>query len=153
MNMKRLMQVIVVVLVLSFFSLSTVAAEMQFSDEVATSVDHYLANLPAGFNQVKPDALARQLEVTEPFILDVRETNEFAGGFIAGAVNVPIRSLVSQAAVLPQNPNEPIIVYCASGTRGNLVMAALGVLGYTNVKNLSGGIKAWQSAGYPVQMP
>jgi len=42
------------------------------------------------------------------------------------------------------------VIYCASGHRGAYGMAALQLLGYTDVKNLAGGIGAWKKAELPV---
>ena len=39
--------------------------------------------------------------------------------------------------------NADIIIYCKKGDRGILATKALSELGYSNVKNLSGGIIAW----------
>lgn len=49
------------------------------------------------------------------------------------------------------NPNEPLFVACNAGGRAAQAYAALGEAGYTNVKNYSGGWKAWSEAGYPVE--
>lgn len=42
--------------------------------------------------------------------------------------------------------DQPIAVYCAAGHRGGMVMAALQILGYTDVSNLTGGLGAWKKA-------
>ncbi|MBN2469481.1 MAG: rhodanese-like domain-containing protein, partial [Anaerolineae bacterium] len=78
------------------------------------------------------------------FILDVRETNEVAeNGLIPGAVNVPLREVPANLALLPTDFDAPILVYCAAGYRGAVAALGLDMLGYTNVMNLRGGFPAW----------
>jgi rhodanese-related sulfurtransferase len=112
----------------------------------------FLTNLPAdqGFYSIKADVLNTALVENPPFLLDVREPAELeADGFIEGAVNLPIRSLLQNLDKLP-DLDDPIVVYCASGHRGGMGMAALRLLGYTNVTNLAGGLGAWKKAELPV---
>jgi rhodanese-related sulfurtransferase len=106
--------------------------------------------MPDNYNVINAQGLSEALVDTPPLLLDVREASEFEAGYIAGAVNVPIRELLKNLDKLP-GLDEPIVVYCASGHRGGLAMAALQLLGYTNVRNLGGGLGAWQKGGFPVE--
>ncbi len=111
-----------------------------------------IAGMPAdkGFNSVKPATLAEEMASKPPFILDVREKAEVEkDGFIEGAVNIPVREVMKNLDKLP-GLDDPIVVYCASGHRGGMVMAALNLMGYTNVRNLGGGLGAWVKASLPV---
>ncbi|MFM8322782.1 MAG: rhodanese-like domain-containing protein [Chloroflexota bacterium] len=111
----------------------------------------YLKALPAGFGTVKPADLNTEIAEKAPFLLDVREAGELEkDGFIAGAVNIPVREVFKNLDKLPAL-DQPIVVYCASGHRGGMVMAALQVLGYTNVRNLAGGLGGWLKAELPVE--
>lgn len=112
----------------------------------------YLTNLPAGFGTISAADLNTQMVEAAPFLLDVREAGEIAeAGYIAGSVNIPVREVMKNLDKLPAL-DQPIVVYCASGHRGGMVMAALQVLGYSNVKNLGGGLGAWKKAELPVEM-
>ncbi len=112
----------------------------------------YLASLPAGYGTIKaPDLSAALADANPPFLLDVREPAELEkDGFIKGAVNIPVREVLNNLDKLPAK-DQPIVIYCASGHRGAMVMAALQMLGYTNVKNLAGGLGAWKKAELPVE--
>jgi rhodanese-related sulfurtransferase len=105
----------------------------------------------AGWLQVKPEAALQQIDAIQPFLLDVRNQSEWdQNGYIQGAVLVPITDLANSLNKLPSNLDEPILVYCAAGTRGFYGTLYLKMLGYTNVKNIAGGFGAWTSAGLPV---
>lgn len=121
--------------------------------EALAAVDAYLSALPDGFGTIKPDALNEQIAAAAPFILDVREAKEITdGGMIEGAVNIPIRTVGANLAELPAK-DAPIVVVCGSGHRSGMVMTGLQMLGYTNVKSMSGGMGAWVAAELPVVKP
>jgi len=103
----------------------------------------------AGWLQTAPaDAFDYIFEV-EPFILDVRNPDEFDDGYVEGAVNVPVTQLAENLDKLPASLDTPIVVYCAAGTRGFWAQAYLMSLGYNNVRNVRGGFGAWMDAGLP----
>jgi rhodanese-related sulfurtransferase len=114
------------------------------------ALDKYMSALPDGFTRITPAALKDQLAASKPFQVDVRETSEVVGGFIAGSLNVPIRTLVKNLDNMPQDKNAVVIAECGSGHRSAMAMMALNLLGYTNVKSLSGGLTAWKAANLPV---
>jgi rhodanese-related sulfurtransferase len=91
-------------------------------------------------------------------LIDVRNENEFADGFIPGAVNVP-RGLIEfriwkelgfPAAV---DMNRPLTLYCASGARCALAAKSLMDLGFTNVTSVDMRFDDWIKAGHPVSKP
>jgi rhodanese-related sulfurtransferase len=90
-----------------------------------------------------PDALRALLsKPEEPYVLvDVRTAQEYAGGHIPSAINIPYD-------VIGQKPpttdtSALIIVYCASGHRSGLAAAALAQLGYSRVADF-GPVSRWQ---------
>jgi len=112
----------------------------------------YLTNLPADYYTVKADVLKGQIDAGAAlFLLDVREATELeSAGYIAGAVNIPVRNVLKNLDKLPAQ-DQPIVVYCGSAHRGAMVMSALRMLGYTDVRNLAGGLGAWTKAEFPVE--
>jgi rhodanese-related sulfurtransferase len=42
-----------------------------------------------------------------------------------------------------------IICHCGGGGRGALATESLQKMGYKNVRNMAGGLKAWKAAGLP----
>ncbi len=110
----------------------------------------YLAGMPDNYHVINAQGLNEALVDSPPFLVDVRESADYEAGYIAGAINLPIRDLLKNLDKLP-GKDEAIVIYCASGHRGGLAMAALQLLGYTNVRNLGGGLGAWQKAELPVE--
>jgi rhodanese-related sulfurtransferase len=112
----------------------------------------FLTTMPGDFYTVKGDVLNAQITTdSAPFIIDVREPAEIeSNGYIKGAVNLPLRTLLQNLDKLPAL-DQPIVVYCAIGHRGAMAMSALRLLGYTDVRSLGGGFNAWTKATLPVE--
>jgi len=129
-----------------------VPTEEPTPDMVAVFTD-VIASIPAdtGYGSVSATKLSEELADVAPFLVDVRETSEVEDkGYIAGSIHIPVRQLLENLDKLP-GLDEPIVIYCGSGHRGGIAMALLRGLGYTNVRNLGGGLGAWLKAGLPVE--
>ncbi len=104
--------------------------------------------------QVSLDELKRRLAAGEKLVLlDVREKDEWRGGYIPGAVSIPRGFLEIQAEQKLSDKNARIVAYCAGGTRSALAAATLQDLGYTNVETANPGFVRWKDLGYPVETP
>ncbi len=84
-------------------------------------------------------------------LLDVRETKELEGGKLPNAVQIPLSQLDARAAELAKMTGRPIIVYCARGQRSRMAGAGLAKLGFTEIYQLNGGVRAWKDAGLPLE--
>lgn len=94
------------------------------------------------------EAKARLSEKNKPFLLDVRQPEEFRSEHINGAKLIPLGELQSRMKELPKN--QEIICVCRSGNRSSSATRQLVEAGY-QVKNLNGGMIAWMRAGLPVK--
>ena len=84
-------------------------------------------------------------------VVDVCEPGEFAQGHIVGARNVPLAQLEGQLTQAVKNKATPLILVCQAGVRSGRALALARKLGYENVQSLSGGLKAWQASGMPIE--
>jgi len=100
---------------------------------------------------VNPAQATHLINREDAVIIDVREPAEFAAGHVLGAKNVPLARLDAPTPDLLKRKERPVIVYCDGGERAGKAAAALKKHGFTRVTNLSGGIKAWQDAGLPLE--
>lgn len=80
---------------------------------------------------------------TEFNFIDVRSEKQFNESHIEGAVNIPLQEIRDKMKGL--DSSKPTIVYCNSGTSGNAAQNILMQNGFTDVYNLSGGNKNYQS--------
>jgi rhodanese-related sulfurtransferase len=105
----------------------------------------------AGGPWVTPAQATHLINREDALVLDVREPGEFSSGHVLGAKNLPLARLDSPAAEMAKRKDKPVVVYCEGGDRSAKALAALKKQGFTRVANLSGGLKAWQQAGLPVE--
>src|SRR6201985_201845 len=107
--------------------------------------DKAVGDLPVvdGIPQIPVEELKRKLDAKEDvFVLDVREPHEYQIVNL-GAPLIPVGQLPQRLNEIPVAKDEEIVVHCKSGGRSQNASLALKQAGFTNVKNLAGGITAW----------
>ncbi|MBY6275036.1 rhodanese-like domain-containing protein [Symbiobacterium thermophilum] len=77
-----------------------------------------------------------------PKIIDVREPWEYAEGHVPGAVLKPLGQIRTWARELDRN--EEILLICRTASRSAVAYQFLKRLGFTNVKNVAGGMVTWR---------
>lgn len=103
------------------------------------------------FPSVTPADIRRALLLREEIaLLDLRHEAAFATGHPLFAANMAVDRIAIEAAVRLPRKNAPVVLY----DDGEGLVAAgaerLAALGYSNVRALDGGLKAWRAAGYEV---
>jgi len=95
---------------------------------------------------------AKQMIDSNPdlVILDVRTQSEYDAGHIQNATLIPVSELGGRLGELDKN--KEILVYCASGGRSATASQTLADNGFSKVYNMLGGITAWKSAGYWIEI-
>lgn len=79
----------------------------------------------------------------DPFVLDVREPNEYEAANIDGAL-IPLGELPDRVGELEGHRDDDVlVVHCRSGARSARAVEFLHAQGFTNAVNLAGGIHAW----------
>src|SRR5687768_2183263 len=92
--------------------------------------------------EITPVDLKKKMDAGEtPFVLDVREPNEYQINKIAGSTLIPLGELPRRYQELPRD--REIITQCKMGGRSAKAQEFLKSVGFTNVKNLRGGILEW----------
>lgn len=93
---------------------------------------------------ISAEELKKRKDANEELhILDVREPSEYQETNM-GAKLIPLGQILGlQIDEIEDWKNEEVIVHCKSGMRSMQACMALEQMGFTNVKNLAGGILAW----------
>ena len=96
-----------------------------------------------GIPQITVEEYKKRLDAGDkPFLLDVREPHEYAIVNL-GAPLIPVGQIGARLGDIPVGKNEEIVVHCKSGGRSQKAALELKAAGFTDVKNLAGGITAW----------
>ena len=90
--------------------------------------------------------LKERLDKGEKFVfIDVREPHEYED-FNLGAELIPVNNLHTRLEDFGDQKNAEIVVHCRSGARSGMAQQFMQMNGFTNVRNLTGGVLAWQEA-------
>ncbi|WP_096155016.1 MULTISPECIES: sulfurtransferase TusA family protein [Bacillus] len=93
-------------------------------------------------NVTRLDELLKKIEGNEKVtVLDVRETAEYAFGHIPGAIHIPLGELEERFSEL--QTDDEIHVICRSGSRSDIAAQKLSEKGFSNVKNVTSGMRDW----------
>jgi rhodanese-related sulfurtransferase len=104
--------------------------------------------LQGRFSKLKaigPAEVTRLINSNDAVLLDVREPREWDAGHAPGAQPLPLGSLHPDHVPA----GRIVVAVCRSGNRSRTAADALARAGL-EVRNMAGGMQAWQSAGLPV---
>ena len=88
--------------------------------------------------------LKTKLDNKEDFLfIDGREEHEYEE-FNIGARLIPMGSIQEKLPELEPHKDKEIVVHCRSGQRSGMIQRFLQSQGFNHVRNLTGGVLAWQ---------
>lgn len=95
---------------------------------------------------------ARMLQLQgDVILLDTREMNEYEVSHIEGSQWVGYNNFsVEEVTQQIENKDTPLIVYCSLGIRSEEIGEKLEKAGFTDIKNVYGGIFEWKNKELPV---
>lgn len=93
----------------------------------------------------------QQADLSKVTLVDVRTADEYDLGTIPGAVNIPVDDLRQRLHEIPAD--RPVWLFCGVGLRGYIASNILKGHGYTEVRNLVGGIKTYKAATAKLDTP
>lgn len=92
--------------------------------------------------EITPKEVAEWLDRSnKPFLLDVREANEWEIGHLPGATRISVNELPERLNELDTSVD--MVVYCRSGVRSAKAINILKQAGFRKLKNMTGGILRW----------
>lgn len=95
--------------------------------------------------ELTPAEVEEKFENKEIVLIDVRTPIEFAFERIRGALNAPMATLDPDA--LPAQDVKPIVFYCGSGKRSEVIARKCLEAGYKQAMHMKGGLAAWKLEG------
>jgi rhodanese-related sulfurtransferase len=104
--------------------------------------------MPTAIPSILPREAADEVAAGTALIVDVRERNEFEQERIDGVVLLPISEFVARHESLPRD--RPLLMLCAAGSRSTSATMYLLQAGWTDVRNITGGMIGWRHAALPI---
>jgi len=125
-------------LIISFFFVNLLSAQkntQSFATISATNADSLITA-----NYLNPNFI----------ILDIRSISEYNSKHIENGVELNYYNSDFFASLDTLIKDKIYLLHCASGGRSGIAFDSMQTMGFTQVYNLSGGLNAWQNAGFPV---
>ena len=114
-----------------------------------TRFQRLVADVKKNITEISPHDAAAKSKSGEAVIVDVRDKDEWDEGHIPGAIHLSRGTIELDIEEKVPDSDAMIICHCGGGGRGALATESLQKMGYKNVRNMAGGLKAWKTTGLP----
>jgi rhodanese-related sulfurtransferase/thiol-disulfide isomerase/thioredoxin len=112
-------------------------------DNALSSASAAVSVTPEDYKYIKSEDVKKMMDGGDDIIIvDVRTAEEYSGGHLEGAVNIPVETISDEKPAELPDLDALIIIYCRTGNRTRTAYEKLAALGYTNVYDM-GGIVDW----------
>ena len=89
------------------------------------------------------EVIKSRVENKSAVLLDVREQEEHQFAALPGSTLIPLRQIPDRADQIADWKDKDVVVYCHHGVRSLQAIGWLSQLGFTKLRNLTGGIDQW----------
>ncbi|KUI47945.1 sulfurtransferase [Mycobacterium sp. GA-1199] len=112
---------------------------------------------PTATSRLEPASAARLVDpgefaaaIAEPDRVTVNVHVPFEGDIPGTDLSIPFDQIAARAELLPADRSAPLAIYCRSGPMSTVAAQSLRELGYIDIIELRGGMRAWQADGRQV---
>lgn len=91
-----------------------------------------------------------KIDSSQVVVVDVRTPEEYSKAKISGSISLPLDQLDQKAETVLVDKNQPVMVYCLSGSRSQVAANILSKKGYQKIYNLTHGLMEWRLKQMPL---
>ena len=103
-----------------------------------------------GGTKLSPSEATRKINKEVALLIDVRPSQEFSSGHIAGSINVQ-EDRLDQYLNANKHPKEkPVVLVCRTGMNSKKLGLTLIKEGYIDINVIGGGMMTWEGSGMPL---
>ena len=102
-----------------------------------------------GGKKLSPSEATRKINKEEALVVDLRPSQEFSSGHIAGSIN-QVDKLEQHLTTKRHSKETPVILVCKTGVASKKLGVSLIKAGYLDVNVVSGGMMTWEGNGMPL---
>jgi rhodanese-related sulfurtransferase len=140
------MRKVSLVLVLSFGLVGLLSACGGGEKAAETAGETEQAEATTGYTDISAQQLNEMMQNKDFLLINVHIP--YAGDIPGTDLSIPYNEIQENLDKLPEDKESKLVIYCRSGHMSVTAAKELAGLGYKNVYNLVGGMKAWKSAGF-----
>lgn len=103
-----------------------------------------------GFTEISPGQLVRLINDDTVTLFDLGALADFSQGHITNAKHMAVSQVDPQSREMEKLKEQPIALYCKSGTASPAVATRLVKAGFTQIHVLKGGLQSWIADSLPL---
>jgi rhodanese-related sulfurtransferase len=123
---------------------------LAFSIALAAGLALLLPALMPRGKRASPQQVVQLINRGKTVLVDIRTPEEFAGGHLRDAKNIPLADFGTRIGELDKSKGKNIVVVCQTGARVDKALRQLLAAGFTDAVGMEGGQAAWQAASLPI---
>ena len=103
-----------------------------------------------GGKKLSPGEATRKINKENALVVDLRSSQEFSSGHIAGSINVQEDKLEQHLITKRHSKKTPVVLVCKTGAASKKSGISLIKAGYLDINVVSGGMMTWEGNGMPL---